>query len=48
MELDRIKSRIDKNRDLINRVVTSDEEPSFKKIMITRLSKENEKLIEKT
>ena len=29
MELDRIKSRIDKNRDLINRVVTSDEEPKL-------------------
>ena len=40
-----IKAKIEKNRDLINVVVTSDENPILKKILITQLSKNNERLI---
>ena len=40
-----IKAKIEKNRDLINVVVTSDENPILKKILITQLSKSNERLI---
>ena len=40
-----IKAKIEKNRDLINVVVTSDKDPILKKILITQLSKNNERLI---
>ena len=40
-----IQKKIDKNRDSINTIVTSDEDPTLKKILITQLSKSNERLI---
>lgn len=40
-----IQNKIDKNRDQINTIVCSDEDPTLKKILITNLSKSNERLI---
>ena len=40
-----IQKKIDKNRDSINTIVTSDKDPTIKKIIITQLSKSNERLI---
>ena len=40
-----IQKKIDKNRDKINTIVCSNEDPTFKKILITQLSKSNERLI---
>jgi hypothetical protein len=40
-----IQEKIDRNRDKINIIVTSDENPTLKKILITQLSKSNERLI---
>lgn len=47
MTRDEIQKKIDKNRDSINTIVCSDEDPTLKKILITQLSKSNERLIKK-
>tara|TARA_B110000008_G_C16946178_1_gene554549 strand:+ start:1762 stop:1914 length:153 start_codon:yes stop_codon:yes gene_type:complete len=42
-----IQNKIDNNRDKINYIVSSDEDPMLKKILITNLAKSNERLIKK-
>ena len=42
-----IESKIARNRELINGAVTSDLDPTLKKMLITNLSKQNESLIKK-
>ena len=45
MDKTAIQKKIDNNRDKINIIVISDEDPKLKKILITQLSKSNERLI---
>ena len=40
-----IQKKIDSNRDKINYIVCSDEDPTLKKLLITNLAKSNESLI---
>tara|TARA_R110000796_G_scaffold88978_1_gene192342 strand:+ start:1137 stop:1310 length:174 start_codon:yes stop_codon:yes gene_type:complete len=40
-----IQKKIDSNRDKINYVVCSDEDPTLKKMLITNLAKMNTRLI---
>lgn len=47
MDKTTIQRKIDRNRELINGAVTSDLDPSLKKMLITNLSKQNENLIER-
>lgn len=42
-----IQKKIDNNRDKIDYIVCSDEDPTLKKILITNLAKSNERLIKK-
>lgn len=42
-----IQKKIDSNRDKINYIVCSDECPMLKKILITNISKSNERLIKR-
>lgn len=43
---DILQKKIDRNRELINDILLSDEDPGIKHFLITKLSKSNEKLIE--
>jgi len=47
MTKEEIKLKIERNRKLIDRAVTSDEHPSLKKMLVTNLSKNNESLIKR-
>ena len=42
-----IQKKIDSNRDKINYIVCSDEDPTLKKLLINNLAKSNERLIER-
>ena len=46
MTEEQINKKIENNREWINKIVMSDEDPSLKKLLITRLSDANAKLID--